>query len=56
MNPYYKIYEKLIQYLERIGLIHGLCFTPELRKSLKMHNKYAELRWKDQGKGWEYLD
>lgn len=56
LNPYFKIHEKLIEYLESIGLIHGLCFTPDLRKSLKHHNKIAEIQWDPLGKGWYYQD
>jgi hypothetical protein len=35
-----------------IGLIHGLCFTAELRKSLKKYNKNSDIDWKENEEGW----
>ncbi len=43
MNPYYKVYQRLMRYLDSIGLIHGLCFTAELRKCLKQFNKFPDI-------------
>lgn len=56
MNPYCKVYEKLMRYLDSIGLIHGLCFTAELRRSLKQFNKFPEIQWKEANYGWYYVE
>lgn len=56
MNPYYKVYERLMKYLDEIGLVHGLCFTAELRKSLRQLNKFPDIEWREANYGWYYWE